>query len=779
MPIRVSDEDISRFAQWSADCNPLHVDETFARQTHFGGRIAHGMLSVLETFHAAEVAADERLDSLDIEFRGAVVTGASYEAQAERAGDTLTLTLVPAHAQRENDRQPVLVARTGRADTSATVPSPDPSWVKSAASRGPRASAAPRSLEDFERGIEITGYYPASVEPWAVSGVTPLQARVLALCSYAVGMEAPGLQSLFTRLSVRFHIGDHHATVDLVYRLRSVRFDRTFRLLDTELEVASPTGQLLATAAIRAYVPFSPSSTDPAALADMLGTDAALLDGKVVLVVGGTQGLGAEIAASAALARSHVYVSGRHDDASRAQLHESLIARGASIVFVQGDAADPAWCQTTLEQIRARHGRLDALVLNACGRPEVTRLDSPTAYPTTYIADNVRLIETPLAAFTELLHQNGGTIAYISSTYVDQPRAGFGPYVAVKMAGEALVRAICRESSRLSAVIVRPPELQTRWNDTPAAAHGSIPPARAAIHIVRALATSRDGEVSVLTEFPPIATSALATAPEFTLRLAASFTSDPMLPAVRFWLKELQLNAAVETAPYGQILQSLLDPSGGLNARGRGFNVVLLRVSDWLRELSDEQAGNLEYATTHFQRTARDLEGAIRAHRQQSSAGTLLLLCPSDPDLSPLFSALVQDTESHLAAALNGMPGLEIARAADYHAAYRVADHEIHDALRDEIGHIPFHDEYFFTLATIAVRHAYRAVATLRKVVVVDCDNTLVARRRRRGGSGRCRVRRGTPRAAPDADTPGARRRARVPVQQERGARRLARVRHA
>jgi 3-hydroxybutyryl-CoA dehydratase len=41
----ISDSDIRAFADVSGDHNPLHLDDTFARQTRFGRRIAHGMLS--------------------------------------------------------------------------------------------------------------------------------------------------------------------------------------------------------------------------------------------------------------------------------------------------------------------------------------------------------------------------------------------------------------------------------------------------------------------------------------------------------------------------------------------------------------------------------------------------------------------------------------------------------------------------------------------------------------------------------------------------------------
>ncbi len=41
----VSDSDIEMFAQISTDRNPVHLDDDYARDTIFEGRIAHGMLT--------------------------------------------------------------------------------------------------------------------------------------------------------------------------------------------------------------------------------------------------------------------------------------------------------------------------------------------------------------------------------------------------------------------------------------------------------------------------------------------------------------------------------------------------------------------------------------------------------------------------------------------------------------------------------------------------------------------------------------------------------------
>ena len=41
----ITDSDIEMFAKVSTDHNPVHIDEKYAQNTMFKGRIAHGMLS--------------------------------------------------------------------------------------------------------------------------------------------------------------------------------------------------------------------------------------------------------------------------------------------------------------------------------------------------------------------------------------------------------------------------------------------------------------------------------------------------------------------------------------------------------------------------------------------------------------------------------------------------------------------------------------------------------------------------------------------------------------
>lgn len=41
---KISAKDVETFADLTGDQNPVHLDETYAQQTRFGKRIAHGML---------------------------------------------------------------------------------------------------------------------------------------------------------------------------------------------------------------------------------------------------------------------------------------------------------------------------------------------------------------------------------------------------------------------------------------------------------------------------------------------------------------------------------------------------------------------------------------------------------------------------------------------------------------------------------------------------------------------------------------------------------------
>ena len=78
----ITQDQLDAYAQVSGDRNPLHLDAQFAATTHFGGIIAHGMLTL--AFISEMMAAEFQkpwLESgaLRVRFRGAAYVGDSVE----------------------------------------------------------------------------------------------------------------------------------------------------------------------------------------------------------------------------------------------------------------------------------------------------------------------------------------------------------------------------------------------------------------------------------------------------------------------------------------------------------------------------------------------------------------------------------------------------------------------------------------------------------------------------------------------------------------------------
>ena len=86
--------------------------------------------------------------------------------------------------------------------------------------------------------------------------------------------------------------------------------------------------------------------------------------GKVALVTGSTQGLGACIARRFAERGAGVALCGRSEGKGRA-LERELQAVGVDAHFVSADLSDPAACTRVVDAALERFGRIDVLVNSA------------------------------------------------------------------------------------------------------------------------------------------------------------------------------------------------------------------------------------------------------------------------------------------------------------------------------------------------------------------------------------------------------------------------------
>jgi len=86
--------------------------------------------------------------------------------------------------------------------------------------------------------------------------------------------------------------------------------------------------------------------------------------GRVVLVTGGTSGIGAGLVASFLAAGDRVYTFGRRAEPVQ-RLRSDLGGAVGTLAALVGDVTDASFREALVERIGADHGRLDALVNNA------------------------------------------------------------------------------------------------------------------------------------------------------------------------------------------------------------------------------------------------------------------------------------------------------------------------------------------------------------------------------------------------------------------------------
>jgi NAD(P)-dependent dehydrogenase (short-subunit alcohol dehydrogenase family) len=172
----------------------------------------------------------------------------------------------------------------------------------------------------------------------------------------------------------------------------------------------------------------------------MEGTDMHHAPARIVLVTGGSRGIGAEIAQQLANADTHVVVNYREAQGCAESIAEAIRGAGGHASTMAADISDETECTAMIDAIAARFGRLDALILNASVGAE------PGAQPGYAMRLN-RIAQRRLALRALPLMPTGGRIVFVTSH-----QAHFFPYKAVakghaadaagKRAGEATLRAM-------------------------------------------------------------------------------------------------------------------------------------------------------------------------------------------------------------------------------------------------------------------------------------------------------------------------------------------------
>ncbi|MFJ4444817.1 SDR family oxidoreductase [Pseudomonas sp. NPDC089422] len=176
-------------------------------------------------------------------------------------------------------------------------------------------------------------------------------------------------------------------------------------------------------------------------------------NGKVVLVTGGSKGIGAGIAEGFLAAGAQVIVC------ARSQPEQLPSAEGRSAVFIAADVRDGESLQALFDTVERDFGRLDVLVNNAGGSPSAVAATASPRFHEGVLRLNL------IAPLNAAQHANrlmqaqaqGGCIVFIGSISALRASPGTAAYGAAKAGVLALVQSLAVEwAPKVRVVAVSP-----------------------------------------------------------------------------------------------------------------------------------------------------------------------------------------------------------------------------------------------------------------------------------------------------------------------------------
>ena len=191
------------------------------------------------------------------------------------------------------------------------------------------------------------------------------------------------------------------------------------------------------------------------------------LSGRVVLVLGGSRGIGegsVRVLCSAGAAVVFTHTGKRENRARIAALLDEIGQQGGRAEAAAVDAADPAGTAELAAEVADRHGKIDGLVCNA-GRN--------LARPFEQIGPEIWAANVELnlgsafygirAVLPHMVKARFGRIVLIGSTAVYDGGSGAIDYVAAKAGMSGLMAYICRTYARsgITANVIHPSAIGT------------------------------------------------------------------------------------------------------------------------------------------------------------------------------------------------------------------------------------------------------------------------------------------------------------------------------
>ncbi len=237
---------------------------------------------------------------------------------------------------------------------------------------------------------------------------------------------------------------------------------------------------------------------------------------KVVLVTGGSRGIGEAIARGFAELGAEVVITARNYEPLKA-VADDIVANGGKAYAVACHSARGEEVKRLFEEIRSRYGRLDVLVNNSATNPYFGPILEATeaVFDKTFEVNCKGYFLMSQEAGKMMVNQGGGCIVNIASIEGLHPSPFMGIYSMTKSAVIMLTKVLAKElgpagvrvnavcpgltETRFASVLVNTPEIRERYVEaTPLGRHAQ--PSEmvgAVLYLASDLATYTNGAIIV------------------------------------------------------------------------------------------------------------------------------------------------------------------------------------------------------------------------------------------------------------------------------------------
>ncbi|UWM62375.1 YciK family oxidoreductase [Enterobacter sp. CP102] len=174
-----------------------------------------------------------------------------------------------------------------------------------------------------------------------------------------------------------------------------------------------------------------------------------LLQNRIILVTGASDGIGREAALTYSRYGAHVILVGRNEEKLRSVAQEVEDEGGAPAPWYTLDllTCTPETCQELAQRIATHHPRLDGVLHNAGLLGEVRPMDEqkPEIWQQVMQVNVNGTFFLTQALLPLLLKSDSGSLVFTSSSVGRQGRANWGAYAVSKFATEGMMQVLAEE----------------------------------------------------------------------------------------------------------------------------------------------------------------------------------------------------------------------------------------------------------------------------------------------------------------------------------------------